>query len=64
VLQGEGGLDWGGKVEGTDTESAGSSAKGSNLMKGGGFLERIEEDLRRPAGDFVEFMKGMGCCSG
>lgn len=28
---------------------AGSSAKGSNLMmKGGGFLERIEEDLRRP----------------
>lgn len=25
-----------------------SSAKGSNLMKGGGFLERIEEDLRRP----------------
>lgn len=26
----------------------GSSAKGSNLMKGGGFLERIEEDLRRP----------------
>jgi hypothetical protein len=27
---------------------AGSSAKGSNLMKGGGFLERIEDDLRRP----------------
>jgi len=26
----------------------GSSAKGSNLMKGGGFLERIEDDLRRP----------------
>lgn len=26
----------------------GSSAKGSNFMKGGGFLERIEEDRRRP----------------
>jgi hypothetical protein len=26
----------------------GSSAKGSNLMNGGGFLERIEDDLRRP----------------
>ncbi len=26
----------------------GSSAKGSNLMKGGGFRERIEDDLRRP----------------
>ena len=28
----------------------GSSAKGSNLMKGGGCLERMEEDLRRPPG--------------
>lgn len=34
--------------EGEIAVVVGSSAKGSNLMKGGGALERIEDERRRP----------------
>jgi hypothetical protein len=45
----ERGFGWMTRVDARDFSGVvGSSAKGSNLMKGGGCLERMEEDLRRP----------------